>query len=200
MGVGMGSSFALLENPDWHGAISGLGVTACVARHSDRLEVVFDVVEPQDCYRCQCVKDSEPCWQDSCVEVFVASPRHGGYYNFEVNSAGVSLAEFGQAREARRLFLPEEYARVMRKVEVSPHSVGAVQIAWKLSISIPLDLIGLEPCEEIRGNLYKCASGAVRPHYLMAFPVSAAKPDFHRPECFGVLAIGRSEQLPFFGQ
>ena len=181
--------FDLIENPDWHGEIAGLEVTAEFARHEDRLEVVFEVAEPMACYRRCCEKDGDPCWQDSCVEVFVASPRHGGYYNFELNSAGVCLAEFGQGREGRRRFLPEEYARVARSVEVAPHETDDGRMIWRLRVAIPLDLIGLEAGDAVCGNLYKCASGAECPHYLMAFPVRAAKPDFHRPECFGVLEI-----------
>lgn len=179
--------FDLFENPDWHGKIPGLAVSAQVECSASCLDVVFEVTEPKECHRCRCIADGEPCWQDSCVEVFVASPAHGGYYNFELNSAGVCLAEFGQAREGRRPFSSDAYARIGRKVEVEPHACGLLQIVWRLRVSIPLDLIGLECNHTVAGNLYKCASGAEMPHYLCAYTVHAVRPDFHRPECFGLL-------------
>ena len=36
-------------------------------------------------------------------------------------------------------------------------------------------------------NFYKCGDDTTKPHFLSWNPVKAPKPDFHRPEQFGVL-------------
>jgi hypothetical protein len=36
-------------------------------------------------------------------------------------------------------------------------------------------------------NFYKCGDDTSKRHYLSWNPVKTAKPDFHRPEYFGIL-------------
>lgn len=159
-------------------------VTVEINKSLDYLSFCFDVKEHSDCFRQVCVKDGDPCWQDSCVEVFIQSPKLGGYFNFETNSAGVTLAEFGQSRENRHRFEPEEYTILKRHVILAPVKEHDERIHWSVKIEIPLSLLGIEYTDSVFGNLYKCASNAIHPVYLLLFPIDTPKPDYHRPEFF----------------
>ncbi|MEI3342563.1 MAG: carbohydrate-binding family 9-like protein [Coprobacter fastidiosus] len=60
--------------------------------------------------------------------------------------------------------------------------------AWELLVSIPFDLIGVNPeslPEKLYANFYKCADNSSLPHYLSWSPIETENPDFHRPEFFG---------------
>ena len=158
-----------------------------IGRGCDSLCFCFDVKEEPSCFRQVCCRDGDPCWQDSCVEVFIQSPELGGYFNFETNSAGVTLAEFGTERENRRRFHADEYSVLNRTVWLSPVVMEDGRIHWTVGIEIPLKLLHLKPDDEVYGNLYKCASKADRPVYLVLFPIETEVPDYHRPEFFGRL-------------
>ena len=149
---------------------------------------LFDINEPEPCFRAQYLKNGDPCWQDSCVEVFVDSPKHGGYYNFECNSNGVALAEFGKQRSGRLQMNDDFYHSFNRIIRLNPAAHNNI-VHWTIQIEIPLALIGIDNDNNISGNLYKCASNAIAPHYLMAFPIDSPKPDFHRPEFFKQLCF-----------
>ena len=50
--------------------------------------------------------------------------------------------------------------------------------------------MGIDPKhlpEKIVGNFYKCADGTDSMHFVSWSPIPTAKPDFHRPEFFGIL-------------
>ena len=145
------------------------------------LSFEFSVSEPPECFRMQCQKDGEPCWQDSCVEIFVHSPSRGMYYNFECSCTGFCLAEYGTQRANRIQF--ENYDDIHRIWQRRPELIEG-RYYWALKVVISRELIGLKPDESVCGNLYKCASGAACPHYLTLFPIDTPTPDFHRPEFF----------------
>ena len=92
--------FQLHPNPQWEDTLHPQ-VTCNIERDQEKLSFLFDVEEPNACFRAECHKNGDPCWQDSCAEVFIMSPNRGGYYNFECNSNGVALAEFGPQRAGR---------------------------------------------------------------------------------------------------
>lgn len=126
-------------------------------------------------------------YQDSCLECFLQpfldDPR---YVNVEVNALGVALIGFGAQREDRiRLArLPENM-----DIRASKHAGGW----WAVAYVIPFALIGelfggrtLLPGGGMRGNFYKCDE-SIHPHFGSWNPIVSEKPDFHRPECFGLL-------------
>jgi hypothetical protein len=182
-------NYTLHSNPQWPQADAIPRVTVNCDFRPDCLIFCFEVHEPAECFRCECHQNGQPCWQDSCAEIFLNSPANGGYYNFECNSAGFCLAEFGQSRAPRRQFAREQYDLFRRRVLIPPES-GADTLHWMISIEIPRSLIGLGPDDLICGNLYKCASNAQIPHYLSAFPIRTERPDFHRPEFFQTMGGG----------
>ncbi|GEM_PF-493647 len=159
-------------------------VTCDATRDNGMLSFLFDITEPESCYRGEHRHNGDPCWQDSCVEVFISSPNRGGYYNFECNSNGVALAEFGSQRQNRSQMDTAFYSAFKRELYIRSRAPHLSIIRWTIHIIIPLDLVGIGDAEPVCGNLYKCASNAQIPHYLMAFPIDTPKPDFHRPEFF----------------
>ena len=172
-------TLTLSPQPQWPAAPAIPRVSVRCTADETALRFAFDVSEPPECHRCLCAHDGAPCWQDSCVEVFLRSGD--GYYNFECNSDGFCLGEFGASRSPRRALTPHEYAQIHRTAHKTTH--GGI-VLWQLDIEIPRAFLGLSPQDPIEGNLYKCASSAPVPHYLCAFPISTPAPDFHRPEFF----------------
>ena len=39
----------------------------------------------------------------------------------------------------------------------------------------------------MRANFYKCGDKTLQPHFLSWSPIHSEKPDFHRPEDFGII-------------
>jgi hypothetical protein len=66
------------------------------------------------------------------------------------------------------------------------------EFSWTLTLAIPLTVFIHHDIKELKGrifraNFYKCGDKLTVPHYLSWNPVGAEKPDFHRPEYFGLL-------------
>lgn len=56
--------------------------------------------------------------------------------------------------------------------------------AWELLVSIPFDLIGVNPeslPEKLYANFYKCADNSSLPHYLSWSPIETENPVFTDP-------------------
>ena len=182
-------TYKLNANPVWNPNGKQPVVTVNCAKNFDEIDFTFTVIEPPECFRLECRSDGDPCWQDSCVEVFVQSPALGGYFNFETNAAGKTLAEFGPSRHQRTPFSQEAYHALHRDVvmPVCERSDGMLQ--WVLQIRISLESLHLSPIEPVVGNLYKCSSKSKNPSYLCAFRVDTPSPDFHQPKYFRNLFI-----------
>lgn len=133
---------------------------------------------------------------DSCVEFFVCpdamSPR---YFNFEFNCIGAVNASHRIERAHKTPLTDDEIAQILRisSCGTQPFDEKDGDFAWDLLIGIPLALFDIEyiPGHPItmRGNFYKCASASKWPHYLCWNPIQADNPDFHRPDCFGMLTL-----------
>ena len=165
-------------------------VTFRIAHSDDALAVMFEVEE--DHLRAVAMSAEENVWEDSCVEFFVENPAGEGYYNFEINCIGTALAALRRSRTDADHFSAEQMARV-RHFGSLPHapidSVGEGQQWWMVEI-IPFSLLGVERApKSIRCNFYKCGDGCRRPHYLSWSPVESEEPNFHRPECFGIVDL-----------
>lgn len=120
--------------------------------------------------------------RDSCLEFFF-NPRpsqQDAYINVEVNCAGIMHIAFGDGRQNRRVLaeMPDGV-----RITHSRHS----GTWWAVCYTLPYSLIG-EPESEIRANFYTCDE-TLHEHYGTWNPVVAPHPDFHRPECFGVLRL-----------
>ena len=118
-------------------------VTCNATREKGMLSFLFDILEPESCYRAECWHNGDPCWQDSCVEVFISSPNRGGYYNFECNSNGVALAEFGSQRQNRIQMDEAFYSAFKRIVGVCSHDPHLSIVQWTINVQIPIKSSGI---------------------------------------------------------
>lgn len=154
------------------------------------LRIRWEVIDHRATFRCDVAEDGGPVWQDSCVELFIqALDGSGDYCNFEFNSQGLCLSARGPDRHHRRPLIEKEYAVIQR--ELCPLSTQPEPwLGWILEVRIPRELLGTSQDlrqQDLRGNLYKCGDLTASPHYLSAFPIATERPDFHRPEYFGLL-------------
>lgn len=150
-------------------------VSVEITESQNYILVHFDVEEPSDCYIANVHEDGGPCYQDSCVEIFLATDD-GAYRNFEFNSLGHCLSAKGKDRYERTTLTAEEYATIERKANMQGQGE---KIRWTLDAKIPKAL-GVT----MKGNAYKCGDKANTPHYMSLFPIDMPKADFHRPEFF----------------
>ncbi|MDR0429711.1 MAG: hypothetical protein LBH58_04450 [Tannerellaceae bacterium] len=159
-----------------------------IARSANNLYIRFFV--KGDSLKAVYSEDDSPVHQDSCVEFFMKKMDESRYMNFEFNCIGACDAARRQSRDIKTSLAAGEYASIRRysSVEPKPFDVKKGTYAWELVVSIPFQLMGLDPenmPEKILGNFYKCADGTETPHYLSWNPIDTLQPDFHRPEFFG---------------
>lgn len=165
-------------------------------RYTDESLIVrFDVSEEH--VRALETTDNNPVCVDSCVEVFVMMSDGVNYVNFECNPLGTLLAARRPTRREKTPLCADELSAVVRRGRYAGHAPferraheapGAGE--WWLELEIPFRLLGYEVVpRSLRLNMYKCGDcGDIR-HYLSLFPVECEKPDFHRPEFFGILEL-----------
>ena len=66
------------------------------------------------------------------------------------------------------------------------------EVAWEVALIIPYKAFFLHQIESLDGktvpaNFYKCGDDLKTPHFLSWNPIAIEKPDFHRPDHFGML-------------
>jgi len=139
-----------------------------------------------------------PVCRDSCVEFFATvDPQFGPhYFNLEVNCCGTFLMQFGPDSSHRAPITPEQAERVA----IAASHPGPTKDesddddGWWVAASIPFDLlsemssrrVGPTAGTEWRGNFYRCG-GRTNAQYACWNEVDGPRPNFHRPECFGLL-------------
>jgi len=154
-----------------------------------------------DFFRAKALVDQEAVWQDSCVEFFISTS--GGnvhndgsdtiYRNFEFNVLGVCLSAVGTKSERRRL-LPEEMKQILRFPSIDRNNLLSEGdcFDWDLSVAIPLKLLGIGAGSSFTANFYKCGDLTSHPHFLSWSCIDAVQPDFHLPQFFGRMELGKS--------
>lgn len=176
-------------------------VTATVkAAHDGRsLNLLYHVVEPE--LRRMCTHHNDNVWTDSCVEAFLANPalHQKEYVNFEFSASTFSLAGRGTGRAGRVLYDVEKIASLPIDFHILRNTATFEGMdsgsEWLFSVSIPLAEFGLAVSGSdigglrLKGNFYKCGDDLSQPHYLMWNPIDTAKPEFHSPQCFGILEL-----------
>lgn len=147
-------------------------------------------------------EDHGEVWTDSCCEFFCKRLGENGYRNYEINCIGRMTASHRIRRnEDVKKYSLEEMSRIVRKTSV-PASIGEVsgEQKWNVEMAIPLaQLMNMSDAEwEEQGrpmptllecNFYKCGDKTAHPHFVSWAPISTDKPDFHRPEFFGLLVL-----------
>lgn len=142
---------------------------------------------------------------DSCMEFFF-SPVEGkmSYLNFEINPIGVLYTGFSATglRADSGPVSPElskEYFGVnaMNLQEADEYNQSATEDSfWDVSYSVPYEYIrkylpefSIENCHSMGANFYKCGDMTEHVHYLSWNDIDTPKPDYHRPEFFGILEL-----------
>lgn len=131
-------------------------------------------------------------YKDSCLEAFLQffPDDDARYANFETNAAGVAFIAFGTGRYDSKPLAekPEGMGYCASK------HAGAW---WAVAYTIPMALIEklydgrkLSAGARMRGNFYKCDE-SIHPHFGSWRPIENPTPDFHRPEWFGEIELGK---------
>ncbi len=154
-----------------------------------------------DYFRAKALVDQEAVWQDSCVEFFISTDGGNGhnngldtiYRNFEFNVLGVCLSAVGTKSE-RRMLSHEEMKQILRFPSIERNNLPAEGACfdWNLSVAIPLGLLEICAGFPFTANFYKCGDLTTHPHFLSWSCIDAADPDFHLPQFFGVVELGKS--------
>jgi hypothetical protein len=139
-------------------------------------------------------RTNEMVCEDSCVEFFVAPSDDGIYYNLEFNPIGTALMGWGHGRHdsVRADASVVEGIRRLTTMGDEPFTEISGDISWSLTLAIPLTTFFNHKAESLAGrsfraNFYKCGDKLSNPHFVTWNPVGTEKPDYHRPEYFGVL-------------
>jgi hypothetical protein len=139
-------------------------------------------------------RTNEMVCEDSCVEFFVSPSDDGLYYNFEFNAIGTALMGSGHGREdtARAEPAVVEGIRRLTTMGNEPFTEISGDISWSITLAIPLKTFFRHNVTDLQGksfraNFYKCGDKLSNPHYVTWNPVVTERPDYHRPEYFGIL-------------
>lgn len=170
--------------------------TFVIAVSTSRLYVFFSVIS-QD-LRAVNVDDLSPVADDSCVEFFMQLPGSTEYWNFEFNCIGTLNASHRIERNSPTRLSKIELESIKRYASCGSEPIEETEgtFCWDLTVSIPLELVGLDGDnlpEYILGNFYKCGSKTTHRHYVSWSPIDGDKPNFHRPDCFGKLWFRKPE-------
>jgi hypothetical protein len=160
----------------------------------DRKEILLKYYITEQWFKAEKTESNQMVYEDSCVEFFVSPSIDGIYYNLEFNGIGTCLMGSGTGRGNRSKADPEIISRIRRKTSVGEKSVREIkgEFSWTITMAIPLDVFFHHKLTELKGksfraNFYKCGDKLTVPHYVTWNPVKTEKPDYHRPEFFGLL-------------
>ncbi len=161
--------------------------------YTDR-EIMLKYSITEDYFKAEKTESNQNVFEDSCVEFFMSPADDGIYYNLEFNGIGTCLLGTGTSRKDRQRADPEIIAGIRRKTSIGekPVSERKGKFKWTITIAIPFGVffhhkIKTLSGKTIRANFYKCGDMLTIPHYLTWNPVGTPKPDFHRPEFFGMV-------------
>ena len=162
--------------------------------HSDKAFAVFFKVKESH-VRAVSLEANGPVWEDSCVEIFLANPAGEGYFNFETNCIGTSLAAKRRSKTDADMFGDELMSQI-RTVGSLPHeaidSKGEGQ-QWTMLKIIPFSVLGIEQAPaSLKGNFYKCGDCCEQMHFLSWSPIGLPAPNFHCPEFFEEITLNKN--------
>jgi hypothetical protein len=157
-------------------------------------EILLKFYVTEQWFKAEKTETNQDVYEDSCVEFFVSPSDDEIYYNLEFNGIGTCLMGSGTGREDRKRTDPQIISRIRRKTSVGEKSVSEKSggFSWTITMAIPFNVFFHHSITELNGktfraNFYKCGDKLYVPHYVTWNPVETEKPDYHRPESFGVL-------------
>ena len=163
--------------------------------HTDRSFLLnFRVTE--NSVRARYGEDNGSVWTDSCVEFFSVPAGDDIYYNIECNCIGTVLVGAGAQRNNREHAPAEVTARIQRWSSLgrTPFEERMEDTSWEVALVIPYSVFFKHQLDSLDGktikaNFYKCGDELRTPHFLSWNPINIEKPDFHRPDFFGMLEM-----------
>ncbi len=165
-----------------------------IAHTEDSLLLHFKVYE--NSVRGRYGIDNQPVWTDSCVEFFSVPAGDGVYYNIECNCIGTILIGAGAERRNREHAPQEITSLVQRWASLGKETFETRNepTDWEVSLIIPYRVFFKHDIASLNGttvkaNFYKCGDELSTPHFLSWNPIETSRPDFHRPDFFGVLEL-----------
>ena len=136
----------------------------------------------------------DPVYIDSAMEIFLAFPEgeiHDNcmYTNFEINSNGAMLANFGEGRQGRQFITDTQYEETGVKSTIEEDK-------WYLEVLFPESYLN-EICDfaEIKKgkafycNFYKISQAEEIMHFGSFSPIDTPTPNFHIPTRFAKAVI-----------
>ena len=185
----------VVEQVNWPEAFPCKPLMVATVEKSDE-DIRLNYYIKEQSVRAVAQRDNENIWEDSCAEFFILpNPADGIYYNFECNCAGKLLIGAGATRQGRERAQQEVTALVERHSSLGSEPFGEKlgETEWELSLRIPKEAFFKHQFASLKDvpllcNIYKCGDKLSVPHFVSLFPIAAEKPDFHRPDCFRLLA------------
>ncbi len=183
-------------------------VTFRIAHTGDHILLQYHVTE--EAVRFAAVNDGGAVWEDSCCEFFIHDAETLLYNNVECNCMGTLLMAVGRERNNRQMLSSDEMRSIKRWSSLCSVFQGQGRCAdqspddvqndrqdpyeWTLMLIIPVSLLFDHRLRDISGmsfraNFYKCGDLLPHPHFLSWNAVTIPKPDFHRPDYFGMLTF-----------
>jgi hypothetical protein len=157
-------------------------------------EILLKYYVTEQYFKAEKTESNQMVCEDSCVEFFVSPSSDGLYYNFEFNGIGTCLLGTGTGRENNTKTDPEVITKIRRMTSIGqePLKERTGKFYWTITIAMPFEIFFHHRIKNLTGttfraNFYKCGDLLPVPHYITWNPVGTAKPDFHRPEYFGIL-------------
>ncbi len=142
------------------------------------------------------VQDLGPVSSDSCVEFFACMGDDDVYYNIECNCLGYISMGARKTRNEKEHASSEILQQIKRWTTFGSNPMGEIrrQTEWECAIVIPFTAFFKHSIQDnsgqnIRANFYKCGGSDEYKHYVSWNPIKSEKPDFHRPECFGLISF-----------
>ena len=152
----------------------------------DTLYVHLQAIESD--IRAENTEPLSPVCQDSCLEFFFQPEGENRYFNFEINPNGCLYIGFGHDRSDNTALYREDMK------ELFSIQTDRTKNGWEVYYRIPVSFLRLFYPEYgfsgiLRANVYKCGDMTDHKHYLSWNRVRSEKPDFHRPEDFGIMVF-----------
>jgi hypothetical protein len=157
-------------------------------------EILLKYYVTEQWFKAEKTDTNTEVYEDSCVEFFISTSDDGIYYNLEFNGIGTCLMGSGTGRENRKRSAPEIISNIRRSTSAGEKSISEISggYSWTITIAIPFNVFFHHKITELTGktfraNFYKCGDKLSVPHFVTWNPVRTEKPDYHRPEYFGLL-------------
>jgi len=157
-------------------------------------EILLKYYVKEQYFKAEKTETNQMVCEDSCVEFFVSPADDGTYYNLEFNGIGTCLAGYGTGRADSKRIDPAIISKIRRRSSAGTVSVKETKksFTWTETIAIPVEVFFRHDIKGLKGktfgaNFYKCGDMLSVPHFVTWNPVGTGKPDFHRPEYFGLL-------------